>query len=216
MDGDRRVLFFGDSFVAGVGDPTGLGWVGRAVAAAHAAGRPLTAYNLGVRRDTSADVAARWEVEARVRMRAADAAYGVVFAFGTNDTTYEDGALRVDPGAAADTLGGMIDVAVADGLDVFVIGPPPAGEPAQDERVRRLSERFAAVARERAVAFVETAAGLCASAAWTSEAARGDGAHPAAGGYAELAGLVVAGGWIDWLSRPRAGNRTIDRQAGRA
>ena len=29
MDRDRRVLFFGDSFVAGVGDPTGLGWVGR-------------------------------------------------------------------------------------------------------------------------------------------------------------------------------------------
>jgi acyl-CoA thioesterase-1 len=25
---DRRVAFIGDSFVAGVGDPTGMGWVG--------------------------------------------------------------------------------------------------------------------------------------------------------------------------------------------
>ena len=56
---DLRVVFVGDSFVAGVGDPEGRGWVGRVVAAAHAAGLPLTAYNLGVRRETSADVLAR-------------------------------------------------------------------------------------------------------------------------------------------------------------
>ena len=199
MDRDRRVLFFGDSFTAGFGDATGLGWVGRVVAAAYDAGRPLTAYNLGVRRDTSADVAARWELEARARMRAPDARYGVVFALGTNDMTHEDGALRVEPGQAVDNLGRLIDGARAAGLDVFVVGPPPAGEPEQDERVRRLSERFAAVAGECGVPFVETAAPLCVSAAWTSEAARSDGSHPAAGGYAQFAGLVLAGGWIDWL-----------------
>lgn len=199
MGRDRRVLFFGDSFVAGFGDATGLGWVGRVVVAAHDAGRPLTAYNLGVRRDTSADVAARWEPEARARMRAADARYGVVLGLGTNDMTCEGGALRVPPGQAAGNLGRLIDGARTGGCDVFVVGPPPAGEPEQNERVRRLSERFAAVARDRGVPFVETAAPLCASAAWTGEAARGDGSHPAAGGYAELARLVLAGGWIDWL-----------------
>jgi hypothetical protein len=45
---DRRILFFGDSLVAGVGDPSGDGWVGRVVAASCAAGLPVTAYNLGV------------------------------------------------------------------------------------------------------------------------------------------------------------------------
>ena len=199
MDRDRRVLFFGDSFVAGVGDPTGLGWVGRAVAAAHDAGRPLTAYNLGVRRDTSADVAARWECEARARMRAADASYGVVFGLGTNDMTLQDGALRVEAWRAADNLGRLIDGARAAGLDVFVVGPPPAGEPAQDERILRLSERFAGVAAGSAVPFVETAATLCVCAAWTSEAARVDGSHPGARGYDVLAGLVLAGGWLEWL-----------------
>ena len=200
MDRDRRVLFFGDSFVAGFGDPTGLGWVGRVVAAAHEAGRPLTAYNLGVRRDTSADVAARWEPEARARMLAPGAAYGVVLGLGTNDMTREEGALRVQPGQAVDNLGRLIDGARAGGCAVFVVGPPPAGEPEQDERVRRLSECFSGVARDRDVPFVETAAPLCTSAAWTGEAARGDGSHPAAGGYAELAALVLAGGWIDWLA----------------
>ena len=201
MDVDRRVLFFGDSFVAGVGDPTGLGWVGRAVAAAHAAGRPLTAYNLGVRRDTSADVAARWQAEARVRTRTAEAGYGVVLGFGTNDTTEEDGRVRVAPGQAVESLGRMIDAALGDGLGVFVVGPPPAGEPAQDERVRELSAAFAGVAGVRGVPFVETAAPLGADESWCSESARNDGSHPGAGGYRALAELVLAGGWLDWLGR---------------
>jgi acyl-CoA thioesterase-1 len=195
---DRRVLFFGDSFVAGFGDPTGVGWVGRVVAAAHGAGQPLTAYNLGVRRDTSADVAARWRAEASARMRDAQASYGVVFAVGVNDTTEERGRVRVAPGPAVDHLGRMIDGARAIGLDVFVVGPPPAGEPAQDERVRDLSERFARLAAGRGVPFAETVTALPATA-WTREAAASDGTHPAAGGYAALAGLVLDAGWLTWL-----------------
>jgi len=91
--GDRRVLFFGDSFVAGVGDPTGLGWVGRVVAASHAAGAAMTAYNLGVRGETSVEVAVRWRAESRPRM-VADAGYGVVFSFGVNPSAPRHRAVR--------------------------------------------------------------------------------------------------------------------------
>jgi hypothetical protein len=49
---DARACFFGDSFRAGVGDEQGLGWVGRVVARARADGFEVTAYNLGVRRQT--------------------------------------------------------------------------------------------------------------------------------------------------------------------
>ena len=199
MTRDRRILFFGDSFVAGVGDPTGLGWVGRVVAAAHAAGQPLTAYNLGVRRDTSADVAARWRAEARTRMTADDARYGVVFAVGTNDATQQDGRLRVEPGVAVENLGGMIRTSVAIGLDVFVVGPPPGGDLAHAERVRALSRRFARLACELGVAFAETAEALRDAPAWTREAVAGDGSHPAARGYAALADLVLGGGFLRWL-----------------
>jgi lysophospholipase L1-like esterase len=198
MDADRRVLFFGDSFVAGVGDPTGLGWVGRVVAASFAAGLPLTAYNLGVRRDTSLDVAARWLAEAGARMRA-QAGYGVVVGFGVNDTTAEDGRVRVEPGLAVDALGRVLDGAAQHGLRAFVVGPAPAGEAAQDARVRALSAAFAPVAAQHGAPYVDVAEALCASAAWTAEAAAGDGAHPGAGGYEELARLVLAGGWLDWL-----------------
>jgi acyl-CoA thioesterase-1 len=196
MTRDRRILFFGDSFVAGVGDPSGLGWVGRVVAAAHATSRPLTAYNLGVRRDTSADVERRFRAEAQARIGAADASYGVVLGLGTNDTTAEDGRVRVEPGVAVDNLRRVIESARELGLDVFVVGPPPAGEPAQDERVCALSSRFAQLAGDHDVPFVATATALQATPAWTTEAAAGDGSHPAGGGYAALAELVLGGGFL--------------------
>jgi len=201
MTRDRRVLFLGDSFVAGVGDPTGLGWVGRVVAASFAAGDPLTAYNLGVRGDTSTDVAARWEGEADARMRAApEASYGVVFGLGVNDTTGEGGGVRVAPGVAVDTLGLMIDSARDRGLDVLVVGPPPAGDdPEQDRRIRDLSTRFEEVAAARDVPFIVTFDALCGVPAWRAEAAGNDGRHPGAAGYRALADIVLDGGWGAWL-----------------
>ena len=47
--------------------------------------------------------------------------------------------------------------------------------------------------------FVDVFGALRANAAWTAEAAAGDGTHPGAGGYAALARLVLAHGWLDWL-----------------
>jgi acyl-CoA thioesterase-1 len=199
-DGDRRVLFFGESFVAGVGDPTGLGWVGRVVAASFDAGLPLTAYNLGVRGETSLELEERLSAELRVRVRAADAGYGVVFGLGVNDTTCEDGRVRVAPGLGTDALGRMLDVAAGLGARTFVVGPATSCEPAQDARVRDLSAAFARVAARRGAPFVEIVDALSAHPEWTAEAAAGDGVHPGAGGYAALAGLVLAAGWLDWLA----------------
>ena len=66
-----RVCFIGDSFVLGVGDPDGLGWSGRIAAAARRRGIDITAYNLGVRRETTADIARRWQAEVAPRLPAA-------------------------------------------------------------------------------------------------------------------------------------------------
>lgn len=54
-----QLCFVGDSFVAGIGDETALGWTGRLTARQAATGNPVTAYNLGIRGNTSADIAAR-------------------------------------------------------------------------------------------------------------------------------------------------------------
>ena len=66
---DVRICFFGDSFTVGVGDPLGVGWVVPVVAAAGAAGHAVTAYNLGIRRDTSLDISRRWALEAAERLK---------------------------------------------------------------------------------------------------------------------------------------------------
>jgi lysophospholipase L1-like esterase len=196
---DRRVLFFGDSITAGVGDPEGRGWVGRVVEMSHAAGLPLTGYSLGVRRETSVDVAARWRDEARPRLLAG-ADCRVVFAAGVNDATIEDGAQRVEPEVSEATLARMLDEAAALGLPAFVVGPAPVSDAGQTTRLSSLSERFRTVCAVRGVAFCGVLEPLVASAVWLREAEAGDGAHPAATGYEVLTRLVLAGGWLDWLA----------------
>ncbi len=197
-DRDLRVLFFGDSFVAGTGDPQARGWVGRVAAASWAAGIPTSAYALGIRRETSLEVAARWRAEALPRLLAgADCRF--VVSFGANDATFEDGRARVDPELSARTLATLLDGAARLGLPAFVVGPPPSCDAEQDERIGALTRRFATVCASREVPFVPVHAALVASATWGEEARAGDGVHPGAGGYTALAELVLAGGWLDWV-----------------
>jgi len=196
---DRRVLFFGDSIVAGVGDPEARGWVGRVAAASRAAGLPLTAYPLGVRRQTSVEVAERWLREARPRLLdGADCR--VVFAVGVNDATFEDGAPRVEPDVSEATLGRMLDEAAQLGLPAFVVGPSPVCDDAHNARLADLTERFRLACAARRVPFCGVLEPLEVAAVWLREAAAGDGAHPGAVGYETLASLVVAGGWLGWLA----------------
>ncbi|HKG40324.1 MAG TPA: GDSL-type esterase/lipase family protein [Conexibacter sp.] len=198
---DLRLLCFGDSFVAGVGDPRGQGWVGRVVEAAHTAGRPLMAYNLGVRRETSVEVAVRWRFEAMARLFAG-ADCRVIFAVGTNDTTTENGTVRVAPERSCMALDKMLDQAAEIGLPAAVTGPPPVGDAAQQARVVELSGAFADVCAARGVPFWPVAGTLRVSRTWLDEAAAGDGAHPAAGGYDLLARTLIDGGLLAWLQAP--------------
>lgn len=195
---DRRVLFFGDSFVAGAGDPAGLGWVGRVAAAC----MPLTPYNLGVRGETSVQVAARWRAEATPRL-SPTASFGVVFSVGANDAVSggPGGGPRVEPAVSVATVAELLDGAAALALPAFVVGPPPLSDAVADARVLTLTEAFAEVCAARGVPFVALAEALAAFEPWSAEALAGDGAHPGAEGYARAAELVLAGGFGDWLLR---------------
>lgn len=198
--GERHVLFFGDSFVAGVGDPEARGWVGRVAAACAAAGSPFVPYVLGVRRETSVQVAARWGVEAQPRMHE-QARCAVVFSFGANDATLQDGSPRVGPEVTVGALEQVLDEVADVGLAAFVVGPPPVGEAAPDARIAVLTDLMASSCDGRGVPFVAVAEALGACSAWRAEAAAGDGTHPAVGGYDALARLVLRAGWLDWLRR---------------
>ena len=62
-----RICFIGDELVAGVGDPRGLGWVGR-VNAHSTFDLPATFLTLAVPSETTKQMAARWEAEVLPRL----------------------------------------------------------------------------------------------------------------------------------------------------
>jgi lysophospholipase L1-like esterase len=193
---DIRICFVGDSFTQGTGDEQYLGWPGRVCAAARARGHVVTAYNLGIRRETTDDIRARWRAEVTPRL-VAGVDGRVVFSFGANDATIENGQWRVPPDLSAENARAMIARAVLS-YKVLVVGPPPASEPDKTARHVELAGRYAAVCRQLGVPFLDVVEPIEAVDIWREEAAAGDGIHPGAGGYAALAGLVDT--WPAWRS----------------
>jgi lysophospholipase L1-like esterase len=191
---DVRICFVGDSFVQGTCDPDCLGWVGRVSRVAVRSGVRLTAYNLGVRRQTSGDILGRWLSECGPRLPAGCDGR-VVFSFGTNDTTLEGGSARVAQAESIRNAEAILRAAKARWPTVMV-GPPPMLDPDQNERTRQLSEAFGAVAGTAGVPYLSVFERLLADPRWAADLAAGDGSHPGGAGYDLLARLVL--GWPEW------------------
>jgi lysophospholipase L1-like esterase len=189
-----RICFFGDSIVNGTGDPDCLGWVGRVCAAARQSGIDITSYNLGIRRDTSADILGRWRREADPRLPA-EHPRRLVFSFGVNDRIPENGACRV-PGEQTISNARAILADAAAYAPTLMIGPAPIAEADVNERVRKIILDLRAACHELGIPFLDVFDLLEASSTWMREIAQGDGAHPGRGGYEVLAALVRD--WPDW------------------
>lgn len=189
-----RLCFFGDSFVNGTGDPDCRGWVGRVCADLWPLADDPTCYNLGIRRDTSADIARRWRSEAEARLPPQTDGR-LVFSFGVNDCVIEDGRQRV-----------AFDESLANGRAVLgeasrwkpclFIGPPPVADEGINRRIANLSEALAALCRDLTIPCLPIFGTLSQSPLWMDEVASGDGAHPGAGGYGLLADHISR--WPAW------------------
>jgi acyl-CoA thioesterase I len=204
---DIRICFFGDSFLAGVGDPACLGWVGRLAGRLHGEGRPLTVYNLGVRGNTSTDVLARFDVETVPRLRPGTDTR-VVVSVGVNDTMLEGHAPRVTAEVSTANLEEIIAKARHHDLPLLVVGPPPIADGRHNARIADLVDRYGDLCSRCTVPFVDAYAPLIDSP-WMIEARRGDGAHPAEAGYQALADLAYKP-CAAWLS-----SNPLDRRGGR-
>jgi acyl-CoA thioesterase-1 len=181
-----RILAFGDSFVAGAGDPAHQGWLGRALA-----GRPaVTAYNLGVRGDTSADVLRRWSAEAEARL-SPDEPCGLVFAFGSNDANATEGRPRLPAAESLKNAHQLLSQGAAR-APVLMVGPPPAEEPGLAARLEGLNEAFKTLCVRLKTPYIDVLRPLAVSGTWLAEAGAGDGAHPGAAGYQQMADLIAA------------------------
>ena len=184
-----RLIAIGDSIVAGAGDPDHQGWIGRAIAGR----RGITLYNLGVRRETSSDIAARWEAEVRPRLVDHEP-MRIVVSFGLNDCNPADDG---GPGVrvpAAETLKNAqaILTGAARLAPVLMVGPPPTAEPGVTVRAEALNDHLLALAQRLRTPFIDVFRPLAAGGVWQEEAAAWDGAHPGAAGYRQMAELVAA------------------------
>ena len=196
----RQTKHVGDSFVLGAGDPDCRGWPGRICSAARHGGRDLTGYNLGIRRDTSAEIRRRWPTEAASRLPPGPDGR-LVFSFGVNDCVREDGAPRVSPAAMLDNARAILSTARTT-HPTLMLGPPPTTDAELDRAVAALSDRLAALCAELAIPFLPLFPLLAGHPVWQREAAAGDGIHPGAGGYTLIAEAVLGwNAWQDWIAQ---------------
>jgi acyl-CoA thioesterase I len=190
---DVRLVVVGDSFAAGVGDPKALGWVGRVVARSQSPDLSLTAYNLGVRGESSADVLERWREESARRF-APGAEHRLVLNMGHADVTQGLSTAR-----SRLNLANVLDDAAAMSIPTLMVGPAPMLDPSFDDRLRVVAEAQADVCSRRNVPYVDCFEPLLRHEQWQSDLATGDGVHPGQAGYGLIAWLVLHQGWPDWL-----------------
>ena len=194
-----RICFVGDSFVNGTGDPACLGWAGRLCVAAQQQGHEITYYNLGIRRQTSRDIADRWQAEVAARLPT-EFEGRIVFSFGVNDTTIEDGKERVTLAESLEHTRRIL-LAARQCFPTLMVGPPPVLEDEHNQRIARLSEQLTLVCEVLEVPYLEVFAPLQQVNTWKKEIASNDGSHPRADGYATLSQLIQAwSAWRSWLT----------------
>jgi lysophospholipase L1-like esterase len=191
MAPDLRVCFLGDSFTLGTGDDDGLGWAGRVLATERGRGIDLTAYNLGIRGQTGAEIAARAPHEVGERLAGKGDRQAVVIAFGTND-------IRLDRPVeeTASALEWIIKWSAGRGFAVFAMGCPHAAEPELDALRALRNVNMEETARRLGAPFLDVRERVADWTLWHRGAANGDGIHPGSEGYAAVA--AAFGAWLPW------------------
>ena len=182
-------FFFGDSLTLGVNDNAMPGgWVSRLVLLGSQAGwydmPPATFYNLGVRRHTSTDIAARWQAEVASRQIPGTINH-LAFCLGVVDMS--PAQMRpVDEVCA--TVMQMLDQASALG-PVLLICPPPVKEPAMSQRIASLCEAYVTACARKGHPCADVHAALAASPEYMDDLE--DGLHPGPQGAALMARLLA-------------------------
>jgi acyl-CoA thioesterase-1 len=149
-----RICFIGDSFVSGAYDGECLGWAGRFSAAARRRGHDLSPYNLGIRGETSAQIAKRWRAETEVRQSVQQEGH-LVFEFGVNDAREVNGKRQLE---LAQSLAAVREVlsAAARWKRTLMVGPPPGTDQARNARVAELSTEIRSICAEFSVPYFDS------------------------------------------------------------
>jgi len=193
-----RICFIGDSFVSGAYDDECQGWVGRISAAARRRKHDVSPYNLGVRGETSIQIARRWRAEAEARQSAQQEGR-LVFEFGVNDARDVNGKRQLEAVQSLAAAREILAAAVA-WKPTLMIGPPPGGDQLRNQRVKELSDDMADLCTLLGVPYFDSYGPLVKSATFIPSTKAVDGTHPNASGYAEWARVIDEwSAWRAWL-----------------
>jgi lysophospholipase L1-like esterase len=193
-----RICFVGESFVNGTGDQECLGWSGRICVAANKKGYDITYYNLGIRREASTELKKRWLREVSSRLPK-EYEGKVVFSFGVNDTTIENGKIRVSTiNTILNTRQILIEAKKS--YSVLMVSPPPVADQEQNQRIADLSKQFSLTCKSLNVPYLDVFSKLEKSNIWMDDVKSNDSFHPKAAGYQEFAEIVQKwDAWLNWF-----------------
>lgn len=203
-----RICFVGDSLVLGTNDEAFLGWPGRLCRDARAGGHNVTLYNLGIRAETSEQIATRWRAEVAPRILD-DHPGALVFSFGANDCAEIVGQGRRVALARSAAVARDMMTQARDWMPTLWIGPPPVDDSRQpfqstpeisyhfaSERVAELNGAYKTIAAELGIPYLDMYARLAEDPAWPGMFEDADGVHPIAAGYEVMAEHIS--NWPAW------------------
>jgi lysophospholipase L1-like esterase len=190
---DIRVAFIGDSFVNGTGDTEYLGWTGRVCQSIKSINKELeiTAYNLGVRRETSSDIANRYKDEVASRLIDGDKSI-VILSFGVNDCVAIDGIQRVEFDTSVNNLKNILLELKDSYDDILFVMPPPIADSDVNSRIKELSSLYTNICHDMGIKYIDIFDKLESNAIWQKETRENDGSHPRSQGYQLFANYIIA------------------------
>jgi lysophospholipase L1-like esterase len=210
-----RICFIGDSITAGTCDDQAMGWPARLCATEITNnGHDISSYNLGIRAETSSQIAARWQNEAAPRLpEHVDGK--LVFMFGVNDMAIENETIsqtktRVSIAQSLINAKDMMEAATAfSKTPPLWLGNTPLYSGGSTispglgisysfsaSRNSELNTAYEDLATQIGVDFLNLHYILDKDQAWDNMMKMGDGVHPTKKGYEKLAKVIT--NWPAW------------------
>ena len=193
LDSALRVLVLGDQLVTASGDPKGMGWIGRVQARTPQVDPTIELITLANPDDNSLTLSKRWQAEVTPRVSTIGRTK-VAIALSHNDIR-----AGLSTSRSRLNLATVLDDALKNGFEPFVIGPTPHKESALNNDVEQLSWGFEDVCSRRNVPFVDCFHPLQGHEGWNTELQNSPSGLPGQVGYGLIAWLVLNRGWVEWL-----------------
>jgi len=193
LDSSLRVIVFGDQLITASGDPKGMGWLGRVQARTPQVDPTIELIALANPDDNSLLLSKRWQAELSPRINTTGRTK-VAIALGHHDIR-----AGLSTSRSRLNLATVLDDALKQGFEPFVIGPTPHRESVLNSDVEQLSWGFEDVCSRRNIPFVDCFHPLQGHEGWNTELQNSPSGLPGQVGYGLIAWLVLNRGEVEWL-----------------